>query len=277
MAFRGGIEVFRLSRAMPPRPSYGRIHRDGVGNMPYAAAISNGDPQGQITLTVCTFAALWLKTVLRNSRVRKAARRLPMPLRRLVLIARPWLAAPETVLLFAFPELKLGSDLRTRYDRSAREGMPPHVTLIYPFLPLHEIDGRRLRELTNFFAATTQFKVRLDGIAGFPGVVYLVPQPTERFVELVNGLVRLYPQVPPYGGIFQSVIPHMTLAESADPEVQDGLMSEVAPLLPIETKATEVWLMVRRGGRWKTKASFALTASRDVLVNEPRLLAAGLS
>jgi len=245
--------------------------------MPYAPAIWNEDRLGQITLTVCKAAALWLKTVLGTSHLRKAARRLPMPLRRFVLLARPWLAAPETVLLFAFPELELGSDLRARYDRSARNGMPPHVTLIYPFLPLHEIDGRRLRELTSFFAAATQFNVRLDGVGGFPGVVYLVPQPTERFVELVNGLVLLYPQVPPYGGIFQSVIPHITLAESADPEIQDGLISEVAPLLPIEITATEVWLMVRRGGRWKTKASFALTASRDVFVNVPRLQTARLS
>ena len=120
-----------------------------------------------------------------------------------------------------------------------------------------------LQELGDFFGAEGRFRVRLEAIAGFPGVVYLVPDPRERFVELINALVRLYPHVPPYGGRFGSVIPHLTLGESDDPEIQDLLVASVAGVLPIESEAADVWLMVRQGRRWKTIARFALASSGD--------------
>lgn len=139
--------------------------------------------------------------------------------------------------------------------------MPAHVTLIYPFLSPKEIDERVLETLRALFASREQFKVQFGGIAGFPGVVYLVPEPAELIIELVNELVEVYPQVPPYGGMFPSVVPHLTLAETADPEVQDRFIDLVAGLLPIEISAREVWLMVRRRGRWNAAARFALARS----------------
>jgi 2'-5' RNA ligase len=197
------------------------------------------------------------------SKLRAAAQRLPIPIRRVARVARPWFPLPESVLLFAFPEIDLGSNLRDRYDRSARAGMPPHVTLIYPFIRPEDIDQKLLEELGRFFGSTSRFTVRLEGIGGFPGVVYLVPEPRDRFTDLVTGLVTLYPQAPPYGGLFQSIIPHLTLAESADPEVQDRVMSAVLRVLPIETEAVEAWLMVRQRRRWKTTARFALAAAQN--------------
>ncbi len=239
--------------------------------MTYSRSISNGVRQGRITQPDCGTAALDSYAVLRTSNLHAAAQRLPGPLQKLLRVARHWFAIPESVLLFVFPELNLGSADRTRYDRSARSGMPPHVTLIYPFVAPDDIDGRLLKELKGFFGSVEEFKVRLNGVGGFPGVVYLMPEPRERFVELVTGLMKLYPHVPPYRGAFQSVIPHVTLAESTDPEVQDRLMSEVVPLLPIETNASEVWLMVRRGGLWKAKARFALAPRFGSSVDEPAL------
>jgi 2'-5' RNA ligase len=205
------------------------------------------------------------------SKLRAAVQRLPIPIRRVARVARPWFPVQESVLLFAFPEIDLGSNLRDRYDRSARAGMPPHVTLIYPFIRPEAIDQALLEELGTFFGSTSRFKVRLEGIGGFPAVVYLVPEPRERFAELVTGLVTLYPQVPPYGGLFESIIPHLTLAESADPEVQDRVMSSVLRVLPIETEAVEAWLMLRRGRRWKTTARFALADAKNARRTEPGL------
>jgi 2'-5' RNA ligase len=212
----------------------------------------------QLSLPVqCAGTLDWL-VVLQNSRLRKVAEHLPDPFRRMAYVAQGWFPRPESVLLFAFPEVNVAPDLRRRYDRSARVGIPPHVTLIYPFLHPDAIDERLLGQLTRFFESVSRFAVRLGAIAGFPGVVYLVPEPREDFVKLVNALAQLYPEAPPYGGIFDSVIPHLTVAESADPHIQDLLVTSAAQMLPIDTEAAEVWLMVRRGRLWKTRARFAL-------------------
>ena len=160
--------------------------------------------------------------------------------------------------MVALPELNVATDLRRRYDRSARMGMPPHVTLIYPFLPPDSIDDEVMRRLAALFGSASSFTVRLAGIGGFPGVIYLVAEPIERFVELVKALAALYPAAPPYGGAFDSVIPHLTVAESTDPKVQDLLVRSAAEGLPVEAEANEVWLMVRRRRLWKTQARFAL-------------------
>jgi 2'-5' RNA ligase len=172
--------------------------------------------------------------------------------------ARGWFPRPESVLLFAFPEVNVAPDLRRRYDRSARVGMPPHVTLIYPFLRPDAIDERVLGQLASYFYSVSRFAVRLGAIGGFPGVVYLAPEPREDFVQLINAVTALFPEAPPYGGIFDSVIPHMTIAESADPHVQDLLVAGAAEMLPIDTEAADVWLMVRRGRHWKIRARFPL-------------------
>ncbi len=59
------------------------------------------------------------------------------------------------------------------------------------------------------------FRVRFERVGLWPGVVYLAPEPADRFSRLIDDLVAAFPHHPPYGGAFDEVIPHLTITEAA--------------------------------------------------------------
>ena len=133
--------------------------------------------------------------------------------------------------------------------RVAQEGEQPvaHVTVLWPFLRmLRRRDRVTLSELAAGYPA---FDFRLSAISTFPDVVYLDPQPSDRFRALTEAIVARWPHRPPYAGAFAEVIPHLTL------RVGDGLGTAeeqaVRDLLPIAAAAREI-LVVRPGKRrWR--------------------------
>jgi 2'-5' RNA ligase len=140
----------------------------------------------------------------------------------------------------------------------AGHGLPAHITLIYPFLPPDLLQPAMIQTLARFFAGTPPFAFDLPSVAGFPNVVYMVPVPGEPFIELIAALTRLFPETPPYGGAFPITVPHVTVAESADPLVLDRAVLHASKALPIHALATEAWLMTGNNGSWHRVADFPL-------------------
>ena len=150
---------------------------------------------------------------------------------------------------------------RARYDPSAAMDVPAHITLLVPFLPPDRIDGQVVEELHSFFAGAAPFSFRLARLARFPEVLYLAPEPEAPFTQLITALARRYPETPPYGGAFEEVIPHLTVAHSAEPRVLDAIANALAGFAPIEVLATEVWLLEEeQNGSWRTRYRFPLGA-----------------
>lgn len=126
-------------------------------------------------------------------------------------------------------------------------GVPLHVTVMYPFLPARSILQAETRCLAELAAGIAPFDFALTHLDTFPGVYYLTPEPAEPFVAITEAIRRRWPSCQPYGGVYDSVIPHMTVAfgndSPADPD-------ELEPLLPIVTRASELWLLSQApGGR----------------------------
>ncbi|NUP83938.1 MAG: 2'-5' RNA ligase family protein, partial [Nonomuraea sp.] len=116
-----------------------------------------------------------------------------------------------TALIAVVPEAEpVVGVWRERYDPSAAEGVPAHVTVLYPFLPFELVDTSALAEL---FAAWASFDVEFRGFGHFPGVLYLAPEPAEPFRELTTAVAERWPEAPPYGGAFPDVVPHLTVAD----------------------------------------------------------------
>ena len=99
----------------------------------------------------------------------------------------------------------------------------------------------------------------------FPeGVLYLDPEPSERFSQLIGAVWTRFPDHPPYGGAFATVIPHLTvvdcqasdLCDDAD-ATMDQAEQAVSPGLPIHGRAAEVWLMTKNE-RWTQARRFRL-------------------
>jgi 2'-5' RNA ligase len=102
-----------------------------------------------------------------------------------------------TALVALFPELEplLGA-WRRRYTGDGLRGMPPHVTLIFPFADSSEVDDL-LEPLERVFAAFTPFEFALRQTARFPGLLYLRPEAAETFVTITEALVNAFPDFPP--------------------------------------------------------------------------------
>ena len=146
----------------------------------------------------------------------------------------------ETALIVVVPEAEpLVRELRTRYDESARLGVPAHITVLFPFMSPSELSPRVLGELKRLFLGQAAFGFQLGSVARFPATSYLEPHPSDPFVALTEAVWRAYPNFPPFGREFPSIIPHLTVAHgnaleatAASQAVSAGLAKRgpVAPL-----------------------------------------------
>ncbi|HZQ15923.1 MAG TPA: 2'-5' RNA ligase family protein [Gaiellaceae bacterium] len=123
-------------------------------------------------------------------------------------------------------------------------GMPAHVTVLFPFLPPDELDEEALAALLARFPG---FDVVFDRLERFDdGTPWLRPAPSAPFVDLTAAVWQRWPDSPPYEGAFDEVIPHLTVTRTDVP-------------LPIAAHVGEV-LLLEEGddSLWETRRSFAL-------------------
>lgn len=152
------------------------------------------------------------------------------------------------------------AQLRERFDPSARLGVPAHVTVLYPFMPPEHVDESVLQQVQSLLSAFDGFGFVLDRVGRFPGTAYLAPEAADRFVSLTLGLVRLFPEYRPYGGRHESIVPHLTVAQAAEAEL-DAVESQLRAALPaagIAASCNELVLIENSSGRWRPLYSFRL-------------------
>lgn len=176
----------------------------------------------------------------------------------------------ESALVVLVPEAEeLVGELRSRYDSSAAAGMPAHITINYPFLPIGSVESDVLSDLNLLFSAYQRFKFSLEATARFPGVLYFEPHPDRPFTNLIEAVAKRFPESPPYGGVFQKVVPHLTVAEVKDEKSLNDVSQQLSLAgigkLPIQATVDAVWLMDNKNGKWARRVSFALA-------NEPVIL-----
>jgi 2'-5' RNA ligase len=141
--------------------------------------------------------------------------------------------------------------------------MPAHITLLYPFKSPNEIDEAVLDTLRHCFSGFTPFEFSLTAINRFPGeTLYLVPEPEDPFRQLTLAIWGRYPETPPYGGRYSTIVPHLTAAQLVGEQrlgqVARKLEQASQERLPIRAQAAEVALMDTRSGRWEINTAFKL-------------------
>ncbi len=153
-----------------------------------------------------------------------------------VLGSTPQPVASGLVVPFSVPPALDG--LRRRWDRAALDGAGPHVTILYPFRPCAALGPAERTELAAMAGRVPAFEVRFDRVRRFAATIWIEPVPADPFAALTAAVVDRWPEHPPYGGTFETVVPHLTLVES-----------ETAPLDAIEEAASRDVPFVRRAQR----------------------------
>jgi 2'-5' RNA ligase len=173
----------------------------------------------------------------------------------------PWNEPGATALVVATPEAEhaIGRFYR-EHSAAGRQGMPPHITLLVPFVSAPLLDETVEARLRRTLAAHTPFDYGLDRVERFSGgILYLAPQPSLPFVELTEALVADFPEHLPYDGEHDEVIPHATVAVSDDDRLLDRIEHELESKLPIACRAASV-VVVERGTdlRWRRRSELPL-------------------
>jgi 2'-5' RNA ligase len=165
-------------------------------------------------------------------------------------------------LIIEVPEAEPAvGELRSRLDGNARLGIPAHITVLFPFVPAALIDDAVLRRLTRICATVPAFEHRLVRTEWFgDDVLWLAPEEDTPLRSLTASVHREFPDYPPFGGQFEDVVPHLTIADRCPLDQMRSAEQLVRSHLPISCVATRVSLMVQRddSGTWTRTASFAL-------------------
>jgi 2'-5' RNA ligase len=153
--------------------------------------------------------------------------------------------------------------VRLAGDPVAALGVPAHVTLLFPFLEPRAIDTATEVAIAAVIGRERAFDVTLVAVRTFPpgetsaGTVFLAPEPAAPFVRLTRAIWAHWPDHPPYGGAFDTVVPHLTLAEAASRHAEVEAIARAE--LPMRRRAEEAWLFVEGDDdRWSHRGSFRL-------------------
>ena len=144
----------------------------------------------------------------------------------------------STAVVISTPEAEpLIGELSRAHTPAGRDAMWPHVTLLVPFVPAKLIDEE-------------------------DGVLYLAPEPAERFVDVIQALIAAFPDYPPYDGAHDTIVPHATAAVSEDMGFLSRIGAALEPQLPVQCRA-DAATMVERGSdlRWSLRREYPLGAT----------------
>jgi 2'-5' RNA ligase len=147
---------------------------------------------------------------------------------------------PEFALAVPFPAL---------VERvSVQDNLPPHVTVLVPC-------PGELAAIGEVLAPFGAFDVTFPRLDRFPEILWLAPEPAEPFVAMTEAMVARFPDYPPYGGIHDRIVPHLTVAQAE----LDETAARVEPLLPLRGRVETVVLYERvDADAWREAHTFGL-------------------
>lgn len=168
----------------------------------------------------------------------------------------------QTAVLVHVPEAeRVVGRWRLQHTYDAPLGIPAHVTLLFPWVPVGELSQDDEQRLARLIGETAPFVVTFSRTARFPEVLYLEPQPSEPFAAFTAAIAAEWPEHPPYEGAHETVIPHLTVAESEDESLFEQIRTDVEPQLPLQMGVTEAQLYAEDAdGRWRERRRFPLAA-----------------
>jgi len=126
--------------------------------------------------------------------------------------------------------------------------LPAHVTVLWP-------SPGDATGVATVLAPFDPFDVTFARLDRFPGVLWLAPEPAEPLAAMTEAMVARFPEFPPYGGVFSSIVPHLTVAQTQ----LDETAQLIEPLLPLGSRAGSVVLYESADGRhWQEHTVFDL-------------------
>ena len=170
--------------------------------------------------------------------------------------------ATESAVIVTVPPAEAAvAPYRAQFDRAASLGVPAHVTVLYPFMPPSEIDATVIDTLAAAVASVPSFNAVFEATGWFGAdVLWLDPQPADQFRALTTAVSKAFPDYPPFGGVHDEVIPHLTVGHGAAAERLREIEEQILSHLPIRMTVTSatLWCGTDVSGSWQQAAALPL-------------------
>jgi 2'-5' RNA ligase len=150
---------------------------------------------------------------------------------------------------------RLPTGLERRRRRSvpdAAEGLPAHLTMLYPFVDPDGLDGAVRRRIAAVAADHDPFDYQLVERARWPDVIYVAVAPVDPFVALQADLGAAFADYPIYGepaGF--AFVPHVTIAEGPSIDDPATAADPAWTALPRPARATALEIITSDGHQWR--------------------------
>jgi 2'-5' RNA ligase len=158
--------------------------------------------------------------------------------------------------------IELPPDLRALRDGSdpmAARGVPAHVTILFPFLPADALGAEIHTGLARIAADSRPWTARFDQVQCREGRVWLVPADQAPFIGLTMAVAARWPEYPPYGGVHDELIAHLTMVETSNAGPVEAVCAAARASAPFEFEVTELSVLAEdEAGRWHTERRIPL-------------------
>jgi hypothetical protein len=158
------------------------------------------------------------------------------------------------------------ADHRRQLDLAASWGVPAHVSVLYPFVHPSAIDDDVVSRLASALNTVPAFDCTFARCEWFgEEVLWLAPDPAGPFRDLTSAVWRAFPDYPPYGGVFDDVVRHLTLGERrrGSASALQAAAATVSHQLPIRARVDRAVLIAGTAepNSWHSVHQFRLAAS----------------
>ena len=141
--------------------------------------------------------------------------------------------------------------LRQTHVSDAADGVPAHVTLLYPFVRWDELDPPTCRKIASVAARHAPFDYTMTGAARWPDTIYVAVEPAEPFIRLQADLATTFPDYPIYGeGRDFEFTPHITVAEGQAVDDDETVADPAWAALPLPARAAWLDVIATDGAKW---------------------------
>jgi 2'-5' RNA ligase len=149
--------------------------------------------------------------------------------------------------------------LRLQMLEDANEGVPPHVTLLYPFAEPEEIGADVVDTIAAIVGRHPALDVHLTERRRWPDTLYAAVEPPGPLAALQDELAAAFPSLPLYGGD-HAFEPHVSIVEGPAAGAPDAIDHAAWATLPVTQDVRFVDLITKRYGRWAIRHRFAFAS-----------------
>lgn len=148
---------------------------------------------------------------------------------------------------------------RTQYTVDGKNGLIPHISLLYPFVKSSvsfTAVENQLQKITNDQPAFELYFTELIKDSD-KNLLYLRPESNPALNELMTSCQEFWEK-----DIQKDIFPHLTIAKTRNNDelvrIEEKIRSAIKPLIPFKTTIDEIWFCAETDRHWQTIRSFPL-------------------